>query len=380
MLRLIARMNVGGPAQQIVGLQRGLDPRRFDSRLVTGWVGEGEEDHLRLRAPDIDVLRIAGLGRSVRVGDDARALAGVVGEMRRFSPDIVHTHTAKAGVLGRLAALRAGVPATVHTYHGHLLHGYFSPPLTAGVTFVERTLARRTDRLLAVGERVRDDLLEAGIGRLDQYRVVPPGVDIPPAPGRSEARASLGIPLDVPVVAFVARLTQVKRPLRFVEVVRLVSAERPDVRFVVAGEGPLADELLAAASGLPIDLLGWRPDVERVYAASDVVILTSDNEGMPVSLIEAGLCGRAAVTTDVGSAREVVADGVTGRVVPQRHAGVLAQALLDLLRSPTLLADMGSRAADRCRARFGMDRLVQDMAMLYEELVDQKGRTSDDRD
>jgi glycosyltransferase involved in cell wall biosynthesis len=368
-LRLIARMNVGGPAQQIVGLQRGLDPRRFDCRLVTGWVRDDEEDHLRLRGADIDVLRIAGLGRSVRLGDDVRALADVVGEMRRFAPDIVHTHTAKAGVLGRVAALRAGVPATVHTYHGHLLHGYFSPPVTAGVTLVERTLARRTDRLLAVGERVRDDLLDAGIGRPEQYRVIPPGVDLPDPPAQHEARIALGLPPEGLVVAFVARLTQVKQPLRFIEVARLVAERRADVRFLVAGDGPLAAETRAAAEGLPIDFLGWRPDVHYVYAASDVVLLTSDNEGMPVSLIEGGLCGRAAVTTDVGSAREVTLDGITGRVVPDRDAGSLARALLKLVEDRKLLAEMGARARDRCHARFGMDRLIRDMGALYEELA-----------
>lgn len=368
-LRLIARMNVGGPAQQIVGLQRGLDPERFDSRLVTGSVEAGEGDHLQLRAPDVEVTRVEGLGRSVRLGDDARAFSRVVREMRRFRPDIVHTHTAKAGVLGRLAARRAGVPTTVHTYHGHLLHGYFSPPVTAAVTTIERILAGRTTKLLAVGERVRDDLLEARVGRTSQYLVVPPGVEVPEPPSKAVARAALGIVGEDPVVAFVARLTLVKQPLRFVEVARLVAQERPDVRFVVAGDGPLFEQTRQAAVGLPIALLGWRPDVHRVYAASDVVLLTSDNEGMPVSLIEAGLCGRPAVTTDVGSAREVVADGVTGRVVPSRDARSLARVLLDLLATPTLLAEMGVRAGDHCRSRFGMDRLVADMEQLYEELA-----------
>lgn len=368
-LRLIARMNVGGPAQQIVGLQRGLDTDRFESRLVTGSVGPGEEDHLLLRAPDLEVTRLEGLGRPVRVAGDAQAFAQVIQEMRRFQPDIVHTHTAKAGVLGRVAALRAGVPAMVHTYHGHLLHGYFSRPVTAGVVLVERALARRTTRILAVGERVRDDLLAARIGRREQYRVVPPGVQIETAPERSVAREELGLPDDAPVVAFVARLTEVKQPLRFLAVARLLAEQRTDIRFLVAGEGPLAEEMRQAATGLPIAFLGWRADVERIYAAADVVLLTSDNEGMPVSLIEAGLCGRPAVTTDVGSAREVVQDGLTGRVVDAPTSEALASAVAELLASPTLLTEMGERAQEHCRTHFGMDRLVRDMELLYEEIA-----------
>jgi glycosyltransferase involved in cell wall biosynthesis len=369
-LRLIARMNVGGPAQQIVGLQRGLDRDRFESRLVTGTVGSGEEDHLHLRAPELEVLRLPELGRSIRAVGDIRALSACVRELRRFQPHILHTHTAKAGVLGRIAARLADVPLTVHTYHGHLLHGYFPAPVTAAIRSVERSLAPRTDWLLAVGERVRDDLLDAGIGSPAQYRVVPPGVAVSEAPPRDEARRDLRLSDDGSVVSYVARLTQIKRPLRFIELVRAVAPWCPDAQFLVAGEGPLLPTMREAARGLPVRFLGWRSDVERVYAASDVTVLTSDNEGMPVSLIEAGLCGRAAIATDVGSVREVVQDGVTGRVLPVTDSEGMSRALRDLLGDRTLLSEMGDRARERCRARFAMERLVGDTEELYEQLVD----------
>jgi hypothetical protein len=163
-LRLIARMNVGGPALQVVALQRGLDPERFESRLLIGEPGEGEADYLQLRAPDVEATLVPGLGRSIRAAGDARALAAVIGEIRRFRPDIVHTHTAKAGVLGRIAAGVTRVPHVVHTFHGHLLHGYFGAAGRRAVVTTERVLARRTDVLAAVGAQVRDDLLAAGIG------------------------------------------------------------------------------------------------------------------------------------------------------------------------------------------------------------------------
>src|SRR4051812_6744514 len=310
-MRVIARMNVGGPALQVTGLVTGLDPVRFDHRLLTGSVGPGEADYVDLRAPGLPLTKVAGLGRSPRPLDDARALRTLVTQMRAFRPHIVHTHTAKAGVLGRVAARVAAVPAVVHTFHGHLLHGYFSPAVTRAVVQTERVLARRTDRLVAVGSRVRDDLLAAGIGRPSQYGVVAPGISLPPLPSRDAARAALNLPPTGPVVVFVARLTTVKRPERFLEIARRLRMVHPTAVFAVVGEGDLLPALVADAPD-NVRFLGWRGDVETVYAAADLVVLTSDNEGMPVSLIEAAMCGVPAVATDVGSVREVVLDGRSG--------------------------------------------------------------------
>lgn len=369
-LHVIARLNVGGPALLVVELLRGLDPERFDVRLAAGAVDAGEADFLELRGTQVPVLRIPGLGRSPRPGDDLRALRALVGEMRRLRPDVVHTHTAKAGALGRVAARLAAVPRTVHTFHGHLLHGYFSPRGTAAVRTTERVLARRTDRLVAVGAQVRDDLLAAGVGRADQYVVIAPGVAVGPAVPRAVAQEDLGLPPRALVVLLVARLTQVKRPDRFLAVAEDVLARRDDVVFLVLGAGPLLSALEARARplGERVRFLGWRADVERVYSAADVVVLTSDNEGMPVSLIEAALCGRPCVTTDVGSAAEVVLDGETGVVVAPTVEAVSA-GVQRLLNDPALRAAMGEAAARRARERFGPDRLVADTAALYASLV-----------
>lgn len=367
-------MNVGGPALQVVGLTEGLDPERFDQRLLVGDVGAGEADYLELRAPHLTPVRVPGLGRDPRPTGDARAFASLYREMRRFRPDIVHTHTAKAGVLGRGAARAAGVPAVVHTFHGHLLHGYFSPSVTRAVVLTERALAHATTRLVAVGAQVRDDLVAAGIGRADQYDVVPPGVALPQPPTSAAARALLGLPADGVVVAFVARLTDVKRPDRFVDVARRLAAAHPEVTFAVAGEGTLLGELRAASAPLGdrIRFLGWRSDVEVVYAASDIALLTSDNEGMPVSLIEAATAGRPAVTTDVGSAAEVVVDGETGFVVPT-DADALAHATSRLIIDGALRSRMGAAAAVRAARLFSRDRLVADTASIYEALAASKG-------
>ena len=371
-MRVIARMNVGGPALQVATLMRGLPTAAFEQRLCAGFVGPGEADYIALRAPDIDVHRVPTLGRRIGLADDVRALAALTMEMRRFRPHIVHTHTAKAGTLGRMAAELAGVPARVHTFHGHLLHGYFPPPATRLVAAAERTLARRTERLVAVGEQVREDLVAARVGRAAQYAVVPPGTRLGPLPDRHAARRELGLSPDGPVVAYVGRLTRIKRPDRLVAVARQVIAAVPDAQFAVCGHGDLAGEVAGAGLGRSLALLGWRADVEAVYAAADLVLLTSDNEGMPVSLIEAGLAGLPAVATAVGSVPEVVADGQTG-LLTACDARQLAQGVIALLGDGAMRRRLGANASARTRARFGPERLVQDIERLYEAIAVRHG-------
>jgi glycosyltransferase involved in cell wall biosynthesis len=364
-------MNVGGPALQVTGLVEGLDEFRFDHRLLAGSVEDGEADYVALRAPGLPVTAVRGLGRSPKPFDDLRALRLLQLEMRRFRPHIVHTHTAKAGVLGRLAAQAVRVPAVVHTFHGHLLHGYFSAPVTRGVVQVERSLARRTTRLVAVGSQVRADLLGAGIGRPDQFVVVPPGIALPAVPSRAAARESLRLPPDATVVVLVARLTTIKRPERFVEVARRLADELPASLFAVVGAGELLPALQAQA-GPNVRFLGWRADVETVYAASDLAVLTSDNEGMPVSLIEAALCGVPAVATRVGSVGEVVLDGVSGWLCAP-DVDALTRTVRAALSDERTLRRAGAAAKAHADASFGRARLVADTERLYEDIAREKG-------
>lgn len=368
-LRVIARMNVGGPAWQVSVLTRGLEAEKFETRLVTGDVDGGEADFMELRDPGLPVLRIPTLGRSVRILGDFRTLAAIRRAIKEYRPDIVHTHTTKAGLLGRLAAMSCGVPVLVHTFHGHILHGYFSRLAVGAVRLLEAWLAHRTTALVAVGERVRDELIEAGVGRTDQYVVIPPGVETNVLEDPTSARKQLGLPVESPVVLFVGRLTAVKRTDRLIAAMAQVLDRRPDVLLVIVGEGELLNETrrLAATLGPSIRFLGWQRDMAQFYAAADCAILTSDNEGMPVSLIEAAMAGTPAVTTNVGSASEVVVDGVTGFLVKPDPADV-AEGLLRLLNDDAR-GTLGVNARNRALEIFGTERLIDDHERLYEGLV-----------
>lgn len=370
-LRIITRLNVGGPARQTVSLYRGLDPTRYEHRVLAGSPAEGEAGYVEREAPDVKVHHVPGLGRLVDPVGDARALVALTREVRRFKPHIVHTHLAKAGLLGRLAVRLSGrTVKTVHTFHGHLLYGILSPRMTKLVTLTERQLARRTDRLVSVGARVRDELLAEGIGVADRFRVVPPGIDIGTLPPRNAARAELGLPSGGVVVSLIARLTTQKRPERFVDVARGLAAAHPEVTFALFGSGDLEASLRSRAAPLGdrVRFCGWRTDIERVLAATDIVVLTSDNEGMPVAAIEAAQAGVPVVATDVGSTAEVVDHGRTGLVV-RPEVSALTEAVRALIDDPEYRLRLGAAAVTRGRRAFGAARLVSDIDTIYSELL-----------
>lgn len=374
-IRIIARLNIGGPAWQVSVLTRGLNDHDFVTKLVTGNVDDGEGDFVALRDPELPHQVVTGLGRTIRPLDDIRAFFLLFRIIRRERPLIVHTHTAKAGVLGRLAAILARAPIRVHTFHGHLLHGYFSPLKTRLVVIAERLLARYTTHLVAVGEQVRDDLIAAGIGRIDRFTIIPPGVDLGSVSATKSAdsiRQLHSIPDGRSVVLFVGRLTRVKRVDRLINAARLVLSDHPATVFIVCGDGELRSELESSVTDLAdaIRFVGWQADVTSFYPIADVVVLTSDNEGMPVGLIEASLAGRTCVTTDVGSAREVVIHGSTGFVV-EPEVRPIAEAILTLLDDADLRHRFEQAARIWASERFSSARLVDDHRRLYERLLAQ---------
>lgn len=370
-MHVIARMNVGGPALEISELIRGLDPVRFEQRLLTGWCADDEADYILTQAPDLSAKRIPGFGRAIRPTDDALAFPRLVTEIRAFRPHIVHTHTAKAGVLGRLAAKAALVNArVVHTHHGHLLHGYFGPRKTTALIQLERQLSRMTDKIVAVGNQVRDDLLAHGIGRPDQYAVIRSGVSLGTIPDQHVARRELGIPAGVTVVTMIGRLTQIKRPDRFAEVASLTKKQEASVHYLVAGGGDLEPYLRwrVDREQLPVTMLGWRSDLETIWAATDLALLTSDNEGTPLSLLEAALARVPAVATNVGSVSEVVENGVTGLLV-DASPQALTRGLLSLAGDPAVRSRMGLAASQKASSEFGVPQFLTAHTNLYNTAV-----------
>ncbi|MEE6308406.1 glycosyltransferase [Plantactinospora veratri] len=367
-------MAVDEAAPQVGALMRGLDPDRFEQRLYAGPVEPGAGDYRRLRASDVPVRVLPALRRPVRPVDNIRATAALIAEIRHFQPDLVHTHDLRAGLLGRVAAVTCRVPIRVHTFHTHPLPG--SPPVAGQfVAGAESMLARASHALVAVGARVRDDLLAASIGRPDQYIVMPPGASLSPLPERARARRTLGLPETGPVVAYLGPLSTHKRPDRFLAVARAVRRTRSDVRFVVCGEGDRLTEVVraAAASRIEVTFLPWRSDPETVYAAADLVLQTSDHEATPLTLVEAGHAGRPVVATDVGGTAEVVRHGRTGLLCDRRDVNGLSRAVLRLLGDDELRGRMGRTALTEIREAFGTPRLVAATRDLYHRLAMSRG-------
>jgi glycosyltransferase involved in cell wall biosynthesis len=385
LVRIIARLNVGGPAIQAITLTRRLEPLGYSTRLVRGLEGEreGNMDHLARQLEVVPTL--VPMGRDPGRGDLA-ALRRLVAILRRDRPAIVHTHAAKAGALGRLAALIAfggRPPVLVHTFHGHSLTGYFSGPTAGTYRAIERWLAGRTDVLVAVSPEVRDDLVGLGVAGRERFAVVPVGFDLARflddadrARRRAGLRAQLGIAPDAEVVTLVARLVPIKRVDRFLQVTQLL-ADRPAVRFMVVGDGELRDRLAASAEarslGGRLVWAGFRHDMADVLFASDLVMLTSDNEGTPVSLIEAQAAAVPVVGTDVGGVRSAVHGGETGVLVAADDIRALAAAAAAILDHPSWAAHMGAAGRRHAASRYTLERLADDHDTLYRSLLEERG-------
>jgi len=382
--RIITRLNIGGPAIQAVTLSDRLHERAIDTLLMYGYPAEGEGDMTYLMDHrQVQRAYIPSMSRSVSPLADVQAVFAILRHLRAFQPHVVHTHTAKAGTVGRLAAIAYNRTArikarTVHTYHGHSLEGYFR---FAGGAFVriERLLARATDRLVAISPRVAADLRDRyRIGTQDQWTIVPLGFDLAPLAAiddaaRAAARCALGIDAATPVVSIVGRLTAIKQHELFLEVARQVHEREPATLFLVVGDGDRRAELEARTHALGIAdrtrFVGWRKDLVTVYGATDVCVLTSRNEGTPVAVIEALAAGVPVVCTDVGGVRDVVNDPVLGAIAPDGDAGTLARQVVAALTPDARTSHAVAARRASVTARYGFERLASDIAALYHALV-----------
>jgi glycosyltransferase involved in cell wall biosynthesis len=376
-LRVIARLNIGGPAYHVSLLSGRLDPDRYETLLVAGRPGPGEGSFEALaRRYGARLRLLPSLSPEIDPRADLGSLRALGGIVRGFRPHIVHTHTAKAGALGRTAALVASHsrPVIVHTYHGHVLEGYFGPAVTAGYRAVERGLARISDRLVGVSQSTVDDLVRLRVAPRERFTVVPLGLDLgrflslDPRPEGEEV-----------VALYAGRLVPIKRVDVLIRAIAHARAAGAALRLVVLGDGELRPELERLARNLgvarQVTFLGYRDDVVPYLEAADMAVLSSANEGTPVALIEAAAAARPLVGTRVGGVADVVAPG-TGRLVKSGDDRALADALVELVADRGLRLELGARAREHVRGRYGVGRLLDDVDRLYRELLGSRGDAS----
>ncbi|HEY7537976.1 MAG TPA: glycosyltransferase family 4 protein [Gaiellaceae bacterium] len=385
-LRLIARLNMGGPALHVAYLTKGLEERGYRTTLAAGSLARGESS-MAFVADELGVQvdPIAQLHREISPVYDTLSVARIVGLIRRLRPHILHTHTAKAGAIGRFAALAAGEarpPIVVHTFHGHVLRGYFGPAPTRAFREIERLLARSTTRLVAVGPEVRDDLVELGVAPAEKFSVIRLGIDLDSRiagsdASRAELRRLFGVPDDRFVVGWIGRMTPIKRLEDVLLAFRGLRARGVDATLCIVGDGPERDavERQAHELGIVREILfvGYQRDVAPYYAFLDAFLLPSGNEGTPVVAIESLAARRPVVATAVGGVPDVLEDGRHGFLVRVGDVEAMAGALERLARDPELRTRLGTAGRERVLERYRVDRLVADVDSLYRELLANAG-------
>ena len=381
-LRVVARLNVGGPALHVAYLSAGLADRGYDTTLVAGRVGSGEESMAFVAEQrGVRIETLDDLHREIAPLRDLRTILRLARLIRSERPTILHTHTAKAGAVGRIAALLAGnarPPVIVHTFHGHVLRGYFNPALTAGFRLLERMLARVATALVAVSPEVRDDLVALGVAPASKFAVVRLGIELDERVDYAEeerkaTRRLLGIPPDAFVVGWIGRMTAVKRTEDIARTLQALVERGVDGYLCLVGDGPDRTRLERRMHELGVAkrclFVGYQENVARFYDAMDVLLLTSVNEGTPVSVIEALAAGRPVVATRVGGVSDVVRDGVDGFLAEVADVESLAARLAELAGDPELRARMGNAGRAHVVDRYAVERLVDDVDRLYRALL-----------
>jgi len=369
-LHVVTRMNTGGVAVLLDDLMSSFDSHLVDATLVTGSCDESEEDYLSTRKPDYRLIRSAYLQKRFSLQKDIKAFFEIRRTIRSLKIDVVHTHTSKAGLIGRLAASTVRPkPMRVHTFHGHLLTGYFSSWKTKLIYSIEKFLELFTDDFVAMGSQVKKDLESIGLGKRVNFSVFFPGLPSRVFEKKSIARTDLGLSENETYILFVGRMTAIKRPDRLLDSIEELVKRKVDIRVLAAGDGELLPGLRDRAVGasLPITFLGWRSDIPKLIAASDIAILTSDNEAAPLTLIEASMAGVPLVSTNVGSVSDVLINDLNGYLVDSEPAA-LADALQKLAIDPVLREIMGKAGRERTSRYFSLEKMCADHTELYQLL------------
>jgi len=382
-IHVITRLDRGGSAQNTLLTALGHDRSRYEPLVADGppgrWTAQGgdvasAENARRLQEAGIRTYRVTALTRELNVMKDLMALAELIALFRRERPVIVHTHTSKAGVLGRLAAWLTGVPVIIHTPHGHVFYGHFGRFLSWFFLLIEWLLAKLTIRLIALTEAERDEHLERGVGRRDRFAVIPSGIDLRRfknvAGTIGQRPDGFACPADAVVVGSIGWLTPVKGHRYLIEALSKLKPSHPRLYVVIVGGGELQGTLADLAAGLDVGdavrLLGERDDVLECLAAMDLFVMPSLNEGMGRALIEAMAAGRPVVATRVGGIPAIVKDRRNGLLVPPGDASSLGAAIAELIQRPAWAKGLGAAASDSVGPRFGVTAMVAAVEGVYE--------------
>ena len=367
---IISRMNVGGPAVLLSELIKNLPGEEFHHTLITGTCQSNEIDYLDSHPLDSEVIYIDDIKRSVLPIADVKSFFKLMKTLKSLKPDIVHTHTSKAGVLGRLAARIATPQAKViHTYHGHLLYGYFPRWKTNLIVLLEKMLGRFTDTFIGVTNQVKVDLLKAGIGPESKWTVIRPGVTPSAEVGKLEARSALGIDLDKLVIAWIGRFTDIKNPMLAIKSIEELHTDS-ETLLVMAGAGELWEECkqYAESKRLPIKFLGWISNVNTLLSATDLLLMSSKNEGMPVVIVEAALKGVPTAATNVGGISEFISDLHTGLLLDPDIAS-MTKKLADVIKNPNMLTQLSRGSHDLALDKYSVKQMVHEHKNLYKKLL-----------
>lgn len=394
-LHILNRFNLGGPVFSVASLTRSLSPD-FETLLIGGIREDSEADaEYVIRNMGIEPLIIPEMRRPVRPVNDMIAYRRIEKIIEEFKPDIVHTHAAKAGTIGRLAAIRKKVKVIVHTFHGHVFHSYFNPVKTRIFINIERQLAGRTSRIIALSHRQKQELSETyHIARPDKFTVVPLGFDLSGFREEREARRTAfrtryNIADNEIAVGIVGRLTQVKNHALFLKAVKQVRERfSKKIRAFIIGDGELLSELIKICqatqldysipsdrqpSGATVTFTSWVRQIDTVYPGLDIVAMTSLNEGTPVSLIEAQASGLPIVTTNVGGIEDIVVPNKTALLIRNNDVTDFSEKLLQLAENSELREKLARNGWEQVKQKFHYSRLASDMKKLYDELLSEKG-------
>lgn len=394
-LRILNRLIVGGPSKNAVYLTRYMSPD-YETLLVTGDKDDHEQDADELATHHgIQPLCITEMKRAISFNDDWKAYQKLKKIIREFKPDIVHTHAAKSGALGRLAARHCQVPVIVHTFHGHVFHSYFSPLKTQFFIRAERYLAGFTDGIVAISEKQKHELVDQfRIAPEEKFHIVPLGLDLDPfvqsqEQKREKFRSEFQIPPDTIAIGIIGRLVPIKNHGLFIKALKKVLTESQyPVKAYIIGDGESRESIMTMAreAGIafaapgqsdpsaPLVFTSWRMDVDVVCAGLDIICLTSLNEGTPVSLIEAQAAGKPIVSTRVGGIADVVLEGKTALLADLGNEEGFAEQLMAMVNSTQRRQEMSDAGRDFVLNKFGYKRLVRDMEGLYTGLLGRKGR------